>query len=263
MTELDRITDIAKSVGAENPRTPCARGSQDISEKDSMKMLKEKLIVQECLILEWDKDHLSDRNCIESIKELWATSQKELLAFEQAILAKRDEELQREKDRLNERIDFWKAECNKHLVENAELKQAAKDDAQNILTLIKQLRYCVGIAERGRNETMPEDVTPEVYLLEYVKGLECIIAESKEQKPVAYRHFSSKWSEWHYEDTPFVGRTSEPLYTSPPIQDGMVAVPVEPTEKMLNSQPHAWPDDAREIWKAMIEASKENSNGAR
>lgn len=94
-------------------------------------------------------------------------------------------------------------------------------------------------------------------ILEHCIDLERIIAESKEQKPVAYRHFSSKWSEWHYEDTPFVGRTSEPLYTSPPIQDGMVAVPVEPTEKMLNSQPHAWPDDAREIWKAMIEASKE------
>lgn len=93
MSEINRITEMAKSVGAENPRTPCARGSQDISEKDSMKMLKEKLIVQERLILDWDKDHLSDRNCIESIKELWATSQKELLAVSQAILAKHQSEL--------------------------------------------------------------------------------------------------------------------------------------------------------------------------
>lgn len=62
-----------------------------------------------------------------------------------------------------------------------------------------------------------------------------------------------------------------PLYTHPaPIPDGMVLVPVEPTDAMINagielamhvklSSSYTWPDYIRDMYKAMLKAAGESS----
>lgn len=90
------------------------------------------------------------------------------------------------------------------------------------------------------------------------------IINEKSKVPFGYLHFPQGrvMPEFHYKQSSHEGMMK--VYAAPPIQDGMVAVPVEPTFEMNKAGSRAWQswssdeyNAARNCYKAMIEASKE------
>ncbi len=61
----------------------------------------------------------------------------------------------------------------KHLeAEVANLTQERDEFAQGVIDQAKIISYMLGIAERGTGKICPNNIRPEVFLLEYVKDLE-------------------------------------------------------------------------------------------
>lgn len=74
---------------------------------------------------------------------------------------------------------------------------AQKKPLEDIVGLCEQIRYMVGIAERGSGSKCPDDMAPEVFLLNYVKQLEAKQLQTKAVQVLEFvaRHKSSDWPE--------------------------------------------------------------------
>ena len=121
-----------------------------------------------------------------------------------AIIAGKDEEIARlraEVERLTELERISGALAHKafdSVVERdeqsariAELERDRKEDAGNLAKLLRAVKYFIGIAERGTGNPCPVDQSAESFVLEYVKGLEALIAAQSAALAKAWGALSS------------------------------------------------------------------------
>lgn len=85
-------------------------------------------------------------------------------------------------DAYEELCDTLEAELSatKEKLEAAEKRAWSVKQAEDVITVIDSLRYCVGIAERGTGRKVCDNEDGVIFLLEYVKSLEKRIRESQE-----------------------------------------------------------------------------------